>query len=44
MKKAALTLIIIVLASLTAQAQTTSVPPLISYQGMLTDADGNPMT
>ncbi len=47
MKKTALTFIIIVLASLTAQAQTaqtTSVPPLINYQGMLADANGNPLT
>jgi len=44
MKKIALTLIIIVLASLTAQAQTASVPQLINYQGMLTDANGSFMT
>ncbi|MCP4108306.1 MAG: tail fiber protein [Desulfobacteraceae bacterium] len=45
MKKTALTLIIIVLASLTAQAQTanTSVSPLINHQGMLVDANGDPM-
>jgi hypothetical protein len=27
-----------------AHAEETSVPPLINYQGMLTDADGKPMT
>jgi hypothetical protein len=45
MKKAVLSLIFIVLASFTAQAQTTdtSVPPLINYQGLLADANGNPL-
>ncbi len=39
----ALTAVIIMAAAITAQAQDTSVPPLISYQGMLTDANSNPM-
>ena len=44
MKKMALILIIIVLAGAMVQAQETSVPPLVNYQGMLTDANGNPLT
>ncbi|QTA90594.1 hypothetical protein [Desulfonema magnum] len=36
--------IVVFLASLAAQAQETSVPPLVNYQGMLTDADGKPLT
>lgn len=43
MKKALFTAMIIVLASLAAQAQT-SVPPLINYQGMLTDTSGKALT
>ncbi|OQY56041.1 MAG: hypothetical protein B6245_18860, partial [Desulfobacteraceae bacterium 4572_88] len=44
MKKMALILIIIVLAGAMVQAQETSVPPLVNYQGMLTGADGKPLT
>ncbi len=45
MKKALiLAMAMVMLAGFTAYTQTTSVPPLISYQGMLTDADGKPMT
>ncbi len=45
MKKALiLAMALVMLAGFTAYAQTTSVPPSISYQGMLTDAGGSPMT
>lgn len=46
MKKYALILGIFGLCflTLTAQANATTVPPLVNYQGMLTDADGNPMS
>ena len=44
MKKVLFTAMIIVLASLAVQAQTTSVPPLINYQGMLTDTAGKALT
>ena len=44
MKKALiLAMALVMLAGFTAYAQQT-VPPLISYQGMLTDASGSPMT
>ena len=44
MKKALiLAMALVMLAGFAAYAQQT-VPPLISYQGMLTDANGNPMT
>ncbi len=44
MKRTLLTIIIIVLiTAITVHAQNASVPPLINYQGMLTDADGNPL-
>ncbi len=44
MKQIVLSIIIIMLTALTAQAQESSVPPLINYQGMLADATGNPLT
>ncbi|QTA90624.1 Uncharacterized protein dnm_066850 [Desulfonema magnum] len=34
----------VILAGAMTQAQETSVPPLVNYQGMLTDADGKPLT
>ncbi|MCP4110439.1 MAG: hypothetical protein GY749_33785 [Desulfobacteraceae bacterium] len=43
MKKTLLTLTIFILTIFTAQAQTVSVPQLINYQGMLTDANGQPL-
>ncbi|MCP4110438.1 MAG: hypothetical protein GY749_33780 [Desulfobacteraceae bacterium] len=43
MKKTLFTLTIFILTIFTAQAQTASVPQLINYQGMLTDASGQPM-
>jgi hypothetical protein len=43
MKKIILTICITFLFCIIAHADT-SVPPLINYQGMLTDADGKPMT
>ncbi|RLC20751.1 MAG: hypothetical protein DRI57_04080 [Deltaproteobacteria bacterium] len=43
MKKIVLTIAITFLFCIIAHADT-SVPPLINYQGMLTDADGKPMT
>jgi len=44
MKKALFTAMIIALTSIMAHAQTTSVPPLINYQGMLTDTSGKALT
>jgi len=43
MKKIILSIAIIFLFCISTHADT-SVPPLINYQGMLTDADGKPMT
>ena len=43
MKRIVLSITITFLFCIIAHADT-SVPPLINYQGMLTDADGNPMT
>jgi len=42
MKKIVLAMVFVLLAGATAQAQ--SVPPLVNYQGMLTDAAGKPQT
>jgi hypothetical protein len=42
MKKALLTLSAIILICFSVYAQT-SVPPLVNYQGMLTDVNGSPM-
>jgi hypothetical protein len=42
MKQIVLAMVLVILASLMAQAQ--SVPPLVNYQGMLTDANGNALT
>ncbi len=46
MKKLILSaIVLVILTGFTAYAQQeSSVPPLINYQGMLTDANGNPMT
>ncbi len=44
MKQALLTTVILILTTLIVQAQTPSVPPLINYQGMLTDAEGKALT
>ncbi|QTA90628.1 DUF820 [Desulfonema magnum] len=37
-------MVFVILAGAMAQAQEASVPPLVNYQGMLTDADGKPLT
>jgi len=42
MKQIVLAMVFVLLAGAAAQAQ--SVPPLVNYQGMLTDAAGNPQT
>ncbi len=44
MKRIILIVTILILSTTIAQAQIESVPSLINYQGMLTDADGNPLT
>ncbi|MCP4105262.1 MAG: hypothetical protein GY749_06960, partial [Desulfobacteraceae bacterium] len=46
MKKLILSaIVLVILTGFTAYAQQeSSVPPLINYQGMLADANGNPMT
>lgn len=43
MKRALMILTILVFASVFAQAQDSSVPELINYQGKLTDENGNPL-
>ena len=42
MKQIVLAMVFVMLAG--AMAQATSVPPLVNYQGMLTDASGKPLT
>ena len=44
MKQIVLAMVFVMLAGVMAQAQATSVPPLVNYQGMLADADGKPLT
>ena len=44
MKQIVLAMVFVMLAGVMAQAQGASVPPLVNYQGMLTDASGKPLT
>jgi len=44
MKQIVLAMVFVMLIGAMAQAQETSVPPLVNYQGTLTDADGKPLT
>lgn len=44
MKRAVVLAVVLAMAVSVVYAQETSVPPLINYQGMLADANGNPMT